>query len=229
MKLDPSDGHRYLPYIVVIIDELQNYIGNSFCNVEAILANTLPTALNVGCIFIATSKYPDLKVKSILNRLFAAKIAFHTSPRDSKSFIDVDEAKDLMLHGDALLKYNGNLTRFQTALIPDGVCQSIIEQIVSQQGYSMPYLLTEPQDSNSAWTEPQTFRDPLFEEAAQCVVASNFASATTLQRRYSIGYNRAGKIMDQLEAAGIVGPASGSKPRAVLVDSIQLKTILSKY
>jgi S-DNA-T family DNA segregation ATPase FtsK/SpoIIIE len=229
MKLDPSDGHRYLPYIVVIIDELQNYIGNSFCNVEAILANTLPTALNVGCIFIATSKYPDQKVKSILNRLFTAKIAFHTSPRDSKSFIDVDEAKDLMLHGDALLKYNGNLTRFQTALIPDDICQSIIEQIVSQQGYSMPYLLTEPQDSNSAWTQHQMSRDPMFDELARYVVTSGFASTSALQRRFSIGYNRAGLIMDQLESAGIVGPAMGAKPRAILVDSIQLETILSKY
>jgi S-DNA-T family DNA segregation ATPase FtsK/SpoIIIE len=153
---------------------------------------------------------------------------------DSKTILDRTGAHQLVGKGDMFFSTNGNLERVQCAFVDTPEVEAICESIANQPGYAHAYILPEfvPDSADSAAMGGQSGsaydRDPLFEEAAQYIVQSNSASTSSLQRRYSIGYNRAGKLMDQLEAAGVVGSASGSKPRQVLMDPAQLDMYLSR-
>jgi S-DNA-T family DNA segregation ATPase FtsK/SpoIIIE len=225
--LKPTDGHHYLPYIIVVIDEIQDYMGINGCNLETLITSVLPNALNVGCIFIVTTKYTNRKTISIFNQYFSTKVAFNMSQ------FNIDNANSLMSHNDALLHNKDNITRFQPTIFSDTLRDYIVEHIAMQQYFATPkpYILSESTQNSSSNNCIWDRMDDKFKDAARIVVSSNLASVSTstLQRYMGIGYNKAGKIMDQLEVAGIVGPTSGGKPRAVLVDSTQLEQILSKY
>ena len=151
---------------------------------------------------------------------------------DSKTILDRTGANQLIGRGDMLFSHNGEMQRVQCAFIDtpevEAICNCIDEQIGYEHAYYLPEFFPDAADNITVGGNNNFDRDSLFEEAARFIITSQTASTSSLQRRYSIGYNRAGKIMDQMEAAGIVGPAQGGKPRQVLMDSIQLEHILNQ-
>ena len=228
-RLNPEKGHRYLPYIVMIVDEFADLIMTAGKQVETPIARIAQKARAVGMHMIVATQRPSTNViTGIIKANFPGRIAFRVSQMvDSKTILDRTGANQLIGRGDMLFSHNGSMDRVQCAFIDTDEVQAICDHIDRQVGYEHAYYLPEPlvTDDEAISLSGSGDRDPLFEEAAQAIVQSGVASTSNLQRRYSIGYNRAGKIMDQLEAAGIVGPAQGSKPRQVLVDSIQLGRI----
>lgn len=230
--LNPEKGHRYMPYIVVIIDEFADLIMTAGKEIETPIARLAQKARAIGIHVILATQRPSANViTGIIKANFPARIAFAVaSGIDSRTVLDTMGAEHLIGRGDMLISLNSEMERIQCAFIDTPEVTAICEHIGNQAGYPHEYLLPEPQlGSEGEYTggnESFGDRDPLFDEAARFVISTNTASTSSLQRRYSIGYNRAGKIMDQMEAAGIVGPASGSKPRQVLVDAISLETIL---
>lgn len=230
----PKNGHRYLPYIVVIVDEFADLIMTAGKEIELPIARLAQKARAIGIhVIIATQRPSTNVVTGIIKANFPARIAFKVSSGvDSKTILDTTGAQQLIGRGDMLISNNSEMERVQCAFIDTPEVTEIVNFIGSQPGYSGPYELPEPivtgEGESSGGASGNNFgdRDPLFDEIARLVVNSNTASTSSLQRRYSIGYNRAGKIMDQLEAAGIVGPAQGGKARAVLVDPIALESIL---
>lgn len=232
--LNPEKGHRYLPYIVVIVDEFSDLIMTSGKEIELPIARIAQKARAVGIHMILATQRPSTNViTGIIRANFPARMAFKVSSGvDSKIILDTTGAQQLIGRGDMLLSTNSEIERVQCAFIDTPEVESICKFISKQPGYSNAYLLPEPlidADSNGYANDNASFsdRDPLFDEIARSIVNSNTASTSSLQRRYSIGYNRAGKIMDQMEAAGIVGPSQGGKPRVVLVDPITLESILN--
>lgn len=234
--LNPEKEHRFLPYIVVIVDEFSDLIMTAGKEVEIPIARIAQKARAVGIHMIIATQRPSANViTGIIRANFPARMAFKVSSGvDSKIILDTSGAQQLIGRGDMLLSNNSEMDRVQCAFIDTPEVDAICEHISKQQGYSEAYMLPEPLidgDSIGGGTTENmnTFgdRDPLFEEIARKIVNGNTASTSSLQRHYSIGYNRAGKIMDQMEAAGIVGPAQGGKPRAVLVDPITLESILN--
>ena len=233
-KLNPNDGHRFLPYIVVIVDEFSDLIMTAGKEVEVPIARLAQKARAVGMhVIIATQRPSTNVITGIIKANFPARIAFKVSSGvDSKTILDTTGAQQLIGRGDMLVSNSAPMVRVQCAFIDTPEVESICEHIARQPYAQGAYLLPEPiskseMDSSDASGNFGSERDPLFEEVARLVVTSNMASTSSLQRRYSIGYNRAGKIMDQLEAAGIVGPAQGGKPRSVLMDPISLDLLLS--
>lgn len=232
-KLNPAEGHKFLPYIVVVVDEFGDLIMVSGKNVEMPIARLAQKARAVGMhVIIATQRPSTNVITGIIKANFPARISFKVSSGvDSKTILDTPGAQHLIGRGDMLIFNNSEMVRVQCAFIDTPEVESICEYVERQPYAPGVYELPEPpmanNDDSLGGTGPVGDRDPLFEEAARRVVSSNTASTSSLQRVYSIGYNRAGKIMDQLEAAGIVGPSQGGKPRAVLVDPIGLETILS--
>jgi len=228
-RLNPEKGHRYLPYIVMIVDEFADLIMTAGKEVEKPIARIAQKARAVGMHMIIATQRPSTNViTGIIKANFPGRIAFRVSQMvDSKTILDRTGANQLIGRGDMLFSHNGSLDRVQCAFIDTSEVQAICNHIDQQVGYEHAYYLPEPVlENDSVSAGSLTDRDPLFEEAAELVVASGVASTSSLQRRYSIGYNRAGKIMDQLEAAGIVGPAQGGKPRQVLIDHMQLGSII---
>lgn len=232
----PTEGHRFMPYIVVIVDEFADLIMTAGKEIELPIARLAQKARAIGIhVIIATQRPSTNVVTGIIKANFPARVAFKVSSGvDSKTILDTTGAQHLIGKGDMLISNGGEMERIQCAFIDTPEVTDIVKFISEQPGYGGPYELPEPiitGDSadgpsgggSNTWGE----RDPLFDEIARLVVNSNTASTSSLQRRYSIGYNRAGKIMDQLEAAGIVGPAQGGKPRSVLVDPISLESILN--
>ncbi|MGM9821845.1 MAG: DNA translocase FtsK 4TM domain-containing protein [Muribaculaceae bacterium] len=228
-RLNPEKGHRYLPYIVMIVDEFADLIMTAGKQVETPIARIAQKARAVGMHLIVATQRPSTNViTGIIKANFPGRIAFRvTQMVDSRTILDCPGANQLIGRGDMLFSHNGKMERVQCAFIDTDEVEAICEHIDHQPGYEHAYYLPEPQlTDDEAVTVMSGERDPLFEECAAMIVQSGQASTSNLQRRYSIGYNRAGKIMDQLEQAGIVGPAQGSKPRQVLVDSIQLGRIM---
>lgn len=229
-RLNPEKGHRYLPYIVMIVDEFADLIMTAGKEVETPIARIAQKARAVGMHMIIATQRPSTNViTGIIKANFPGRIAFRVSQMvDSKTILDRTGANQLIGRGDMLFSINGEMTRVQCAFIDtpevDGICDCINEQIGYKFAYELPEYIPEASETGSIGN--LTDRDPLFEEAARAVVLSQTASTSSLQRRYSIGYNRAGKIMDQMEAAGIVGPSQGGKPRQILVDSLQLERML---
>ncbi len=229
-RLNPEKGHRYLPYIVVIVDEFADLIMTAGKEVETPIARIAQKARAVGMHMIIATQRPSTNViTGIIKANFPGRVAFRvTQMVDSKTILDRSGANQLIGRGDLLFSRDGEMDRVQCAFIDTDEVESICECIDAQIGYDHAYLLPEyiPESGEGGSMGNIADKDVLFEEAARFIVTSQTASTSSLQRRYSIGYNRAGKIMDQMEAAGIVGPSQGGKPRQVLVDSLQLERIL---
>ena len=229
-RLNPEKGHRFLPYIVIIIDEFGDLMITAGKEVETPITRIAQLARAVGMHMILATQRPSTNViTGIIKANFPGRIAFRVSQMvDSRTILDRPGANQLIGKGDMLFSHNGEMDRVQCAFISteeaEAICNSIDEQVGYPSAYYLPDYIPESDGGGSIGSINDL--DPLFKEAAQFVVSSNTASTSSLQRRYSIGYNRAGKIMDQLEAKGIVGPASGAKPRNVLVDSLTLERML---
>jgi len=230
-RLNPEKGHRFLPYIVIIVDEFADLIMMSGKSVEMPIARIAQKARAVGMHMIIATQRPSTNViTGIIKANFPGRIAFRVSQGvDSKTILDRMGANQLIGRGDMLFSHNGSMDRVQCAFIDTDEVEAICNHIDAQVGFEHAYYLPEPiqNEGDAQGLDSAGPIDPLFEEAAQFIVSSgSTASTSSLQRRYSIGYNRAGKIMDQLESAGIVGPASGAKPRQVLLDPFSLDQLL---
>ncbi len=231
-QLNPENGHRYLPYIVLVIDEFADLIMTAGKEVEQPICRLAQLARAVGIhLIIATQRPTTNIITGTIKANFPARIAFKvTSGIDSRTILDTGGAQRLIGRGDMLISLSGaDLVRIQCALIETEEIERLAEFIGDQRGYPQGFLLPEYLDENE---EPNKDFDPkqkdeFFNDAARLVVASQFGSTSLLQRKLQLGYNRAGRIIDQLEAAGIVGPYNGSKAREVLVhDEVQLEEIL---
>ena len=231
-KLNSLDGHRYLPYIVVIVDEFADLLMTVGKEVEKPIARLAQKARAVGIhVIIATQRPSTDVITGVIKANFPARIAFKVSSGvDSKTILDTTGAQQLIGRGDMLASNNSEITRVQCAFIDTPEVEEICEYIASQPHAPGPYILPEPEaspaDEAAGGFGPADDLDPLFKDVARKVVNGNNASTSSIQRLYSIGYNRAGRIMDQLERAGIVGPATGGKVRSVLVDMVSLEQIL---
>lgn len=233
-KLNPLEGHRFLPYIVVVVDEFSDLIMTAGKEVEIPIARLAQKARAVGMhVIIATQRPSTNVITGIIKANFPARIAFKVSSGvDSKTILDTTGAQQLIGRGDMLISNSSPMVRVQCAFIDtpevEEICDYIERQPYGQGAYQLPDPVVTGSDGNDGELGNNFGdKDPLFDEVARLIVSSNTASTSSLQRRYSIGYNRAGKIMDQLEAAGIVGPAHGGKPRSVLVDAVTLESILN--
>ena len=226
-RLNPNRGHRYLPYIVVIIDEFADLIMTAGREIETPLARLAQLARAVGIhLVIATQRPTTNIITGLIKANFPARIAFRvTSMIDSRTILDQPGANQLIGRGDMLISTGSELTRVQCAFVDTPEIERITEFIANQRGYLGAYELPEytPEGSDSEPTdrsEDLAHRDGMFDEVARFVVQNQQGSTSSIQRRFSIGYNRAGRLMDQIEAAGIVGKAEGSKPREVLLQDI---------
>lgn len=225
--LNPENGHRYLPYIVVIVDEFADLIMTAGKNVETPIARIAQLARAVGIHMIIATQRPTANIiTGTIKANFPARIAFKVAQAiDSRTIIDRTGANRLIGRGDMLFCSGGEPVRVQCAFVDTPEVEGLTSFIAKQQGYPAPFELPEvplPESSasGSSYSSDEPIHlDPLFSEAASMVVESGIGSTSFIQRKFSIGYNRAGKIMDQLESAGIVGPQIGSKPREVLCSS----------
>ncbi len=220
-KLNPEKGHQFLPFIVLVIDEFADLIMTAGKEVEMPIARLAQLARAVGIHLIIATQRPSVNIiTGTIKANFPARIAFKVSSKiDSRTILDIGGAEQLIGKGDMLISYNGELTRLQCAFVDTPEVDKITDFIGDQQGYTEAFMLPEYVDEKEF--ENKTFdatdRDPLFEDAAKLIVQSQSGSTSLLQRRMKLGYNRAGRLMDQLEAAGIVGPNQGSKVRDVMV------------
>ncbi len=232
-RLNPHKGHRYLPYIVVIIDEFADMIMTAGREIETPIARLAQLARAVGIhLVIATQRPTTNIITGVIKANFPARIAFRvTSMIDSRTIIDQPGANQLIGKGDMLVSTGSELVRVQCAFIDTPDVERITDFIFRQQGYPDAYELPEyvPEgDQGSAKNTDMGKLDPMFEEVARFVVQNRQGSTSSIQRRFEVGYNRAGRIMDQIEAAGIVGRAEGSKPREVLInDMMTLESLLA--
>lgn len=230
--LNPEKGHRYLPYIVVVVDEFADLIMTAGKDISMYIARIAQKARAVGMHMIIATQRPSTDIiTGMIKANFPGRIAFRVAQMvDSKTILDRPGANRLIGRGDMLFSHNSKLERVQCAFIDTPEVERLVDFISQQTGYPSAYPLPEPKIEGTGGPAVGAVdlskRDEMFDVCAQFVVQNSTASTSSLQRRFSIGYNKAGKIMDQLEAAGIVGPADGQKPRAVLVDYIQLEDIL---
>ena len=232
--LNPANGHRYLPYIVVVIDEFGDLIMTAGKEVELPIARLAQLARAVGIhLIIATQRPTTNIITGTIKANFPARVAFRvTSGIDSKTILDTGGAQQLIGRGDMLISLAGkDMLRMQCALIDTPEIERLVKYIGDQRGFSdedlftLPEYLDENEEPNKDFDAKS--KDEFFNDAARLVVASQFGSTSLLQRKLQLGYNRAGRIIDQLEAAGIVGPSNGSKPRDVLIhDEVTLEELL---
>lgn len=231
-RLNPKNGHKYMPYIVVIVDEFADLIMTAGKEISVHIARIAQKARAVGIHMIISTQRPSTDViTGMIKANFPARIAFRVaSGIDSKTILDRPGAHRLIGRGDMLFTHNSKLERVQCAFIDTPEVEALVGYISRQSSYTSAYLLPEPENSQNGGvvSDDLSRRDEMFETCARFVVTNSTASTSSLQRRFSIGYNKAGKIMDQLEAAHIVGPADGQRPRAVLMDSEALETFLSQ-
>ena len=232
-KLNPNDGHAFLPYLVLIIDEFADLIMTAGKEVETPIARLAQLARAVGIHLIIATQRPSVNViTGIIKANFPARIAFRVTSRvDSRTILDSGGADQLIGRGDMLFTQGNELIRLQCAFVDTPEVEKVTEYIGSQRAYPSAHMLPEYVGDESSSTLDNNIedRDPLFREAAEVVVNAQQGSASLLQRKLKLGYNRAGRIVDQLEAAGIVGPFEGSKAREVLFrDVIALHEFLEK-
>ena len=230
-KLNPENGHRFLPYIVLIIDEFADLIMTAGKEIETPIARLAQLARAIGIHLIVATQRPSVNViTGIIKANFPARIAFRvTSKIDSRTILDGPGADQLIGKGDMLYAGRSELIRLQCAFVDTPEVEKITEFIGSQRAYPEAYQLPEysGEESGSSLDNDIDDRDKLFEEAAFIIVRAQQGSASLLQRKLKLGYNRAGRLIDQLEAAGIVGGFEGSKARQVLVpDDISLRQLL---
>ncbi len=220
-KLNPQKGHQYLPFIVLVIDEFADLIMTAGKEVEMPIARLAQLARAVGIHLIIATQRPSVNIiTGTIKANFPARIAFKVSSKiDSRTILDTGGAEQLIGKGDMLISYNGELTRLQCAFVDTPEVEEVTDFIGRQRGYPQPFLLPEYVDEKEM--DGKNFdlneKDPLFEDAARLIVQNQMGSTSLLQRRMKLGYNRAGRLMDQLEATGVVGPNQGSKVRDVLI------------
>ena len=220
-KLNPENGHRYLPYIVLVIDEFADLIMTAGKEVETPIARLAQLARAIGIHLIVATQRPSVNViTGIIKANFPARLAFRvTSKIDSRTILDAGGADQLIGRGDLLFSPGNELIRLQCPFVDTPEVERICDFIGEQQGYADAFLLPEyvGEASTNQGSMDDEDRDVLFDDAALIVVKSQQGSASLLQRKLKLGYNRAGRIVDQLESAGIIGPFSGSKARDVLI------------
>ncbi len=230
-KLNPENGHRFLPYIVLVIDEFADLIMTAGKEIETPIARLAQLARAIGIHLIVATQRPSVNViTGIIKANFPTRIAFRvTSKIDSRTILDFQGADQLIGKGDLLISTGSELTRLQCAFIDTPEVERLTDFIGSQRAYPDAHILPEyiGEESSSSTDVNISDRDELFGEAAELIVLAQQGSASLLQRKLKLGYNRAGRIIDQLEAAGIVGHFEGSKARQVLVhDSLALRQLL---
>ena len=232
-KLNPNNGHRYLPYIVLVVDEFADLIMTAGKEVEMPIARLAQLARAIGIHLIIATQRPSVNIiTGTIKANFPSRIAFRvTSKIDSRTILDTGGAEQLIGRGDMLYSNGNDLIRLQCAFVDTPEVEKITDFIGDQQGYPDAHLLPEyvGEGGESGGENFEDMdRDALFEDAARVVVMNQQGSASLLQRKLKLGYNRAGRIVDQLEAAGIIGPFEGSKARQVLIpDEISLEQHLS--
>lgn len=232
-KLNPKKGHKYLPYIVVVVDEFADLIVTAGKEVEIPLTRLAQVARATGIHLIIATQRPSVNIiTGTIKANFPARIAFRVQAMiDSKTILDSKGAEQLVGKGDMLFSFGGDLIRLQCPFVDTPEVESITEFIGAQRGYPEAFKLPEyiDEDAEGPDSLDPSERDEFFAEAARLIVAHQQGSASLIQRKLSLGYNRAGRIVDQLEAAGIIGPFKGSKAREVLIkDSVTLEQLLSK-
>lgn len=232
-KLNPDKGHYFMPYIVLVIDELADLMMTAGKEIEGPIARLAQLARAIGIHLVVATQRPSVNViTGIIKANFPARLSFRvTSKIDSRTILDTGGADQLIGMGDMLLSHGSEITRIQCAFLDTPEVESICDWIGEQKGYSDAYLLPEfeGEDGNSGVGQIDlSDRDPLFDDAARLIVMHQQGSTSLIQRKLKLGYNRAGRIIDQLEAAGIVGSFEGSKAREVLVqDDASLERLLT--
>ena len=220
-KLNPEKGHQFLPFIVLVVDEFADLIMTAGKEIELPIARLAQLARAVGIHLIIATQRPSVNIiTGTIKANFPARVAFKVSSKiDSRTILDMGGAEQLIGKGDMLISYNGDIVRLQCAFVDTPEVDKIVDFIGEQRGYPQPFLLPEYIDEKEM--EGKDFdlsdRDSQFEIAARLIVANQSGSTSLLQRRLKLGYNRAGRLMDQLEAAGVVGMNQGSKVREVLI------------
>lgn len=218
-KLNPEKGHQYLPFIVLVVDEFADLIMTAGKEVEMPIARLAQLARAVGIHLIIATQRPSVNIiTGTIKANFPARIAFKVSSKiDSRTILDAGGAEQLIGKGDMLISYNGEIVRLQCAFVDTPEVENVCKFIGDQRGYPQAFLLPEyidEKDMDGREIDVND-RDPLFADAARLIVQNQVGSTSLIQRRMKLGYNRAGRLMDQLEAAGIVGPNLGSKAREV--------------
>jgi S-DNA-T family DNA segregation ATPase FtsK/SpoIIIE len=221
-RLNPQKGHQYLPFIVLVVDEFADLIMTAGKEVEMPIARLAQLARAIGIHLIIATQRPSVNIiTGTIKANFPARIAFKVSSKiDSRTILDAGGAEQLIGKGDMLISYNGEIVRLQCAFVDTPEVEKIVDYISDQRGYAQAFMLPEYVDEKElekGGDFDSSDRDPLFEEAARLIVQNQVGSTSLIQRRMKLGYNRAGRLMDQLEAAGVVGPNQGSKAREVLI------------
>ena len=231
-KLNPEKGHKYMPYIVVVIDEFADLIMTAGKEIELPIARIAQLARAVGIHMIIATQRPSVTIiTGVIKANFPARIAFKVASMiDSRTILDQPGANQLIGKGDMLIAAGSDVTRVQCAFVDTPEVESICAFISEQRGYPTAFLLPEyvGDEEPGPGEVDLNNKDELFDDAARVVVMNQMGSTSMIQRKFSIGYNRAGRIMDQLEAAGVVGPSEGSKARQVLIqDEYTLEQLLN--
>jgi len=232
-KLNPENGHKFMPYIVLVIDELADLMMTAGKEIEAPIARLAQLARAIGIHLVVATQRPSVNViTGIIKANFPARLSFRvTSKIDSRTILDAGGAEQLIGMGDMLLSMGSDVIRLQCAFLDTPEVDAVCDWIGEQRGYSDAYLLPEfvgeEGDSGIGGIDLDD-RDPLFDDAARLIVRHQQGSTSLIQRKLKLGYNRSGRIIDQLEAAGIVGPFEGSKAREVLIqDETNLEQLLN--
>ncbi len=233
-RLNPNEGHRYLPYIVLVVDEFADLIMTAGKEIELPIARLAQLSRAIGIHLIIATQRPSVNIiTGTIKANFPARIAFRVASKiDSRTILDTGGADQLIGRGDMLVSNGSELIRVQCAFIDTPEIDKMTEFIGAQRGYidafHLPEFVEDNGNTDNTNSDPNE-RDELFEEAARIIVSSQQGSTSLLQRKLKLGYNRAGRLIDQLEAAGIVGPFEGSKAREVKIkDEVALEQILNK-
>ncbi|MDG1434661.1 MAG: DNA translocase FtsK [Saprospiraceae bacterium] len=232
-RLNPNKGHKFMPFIILVVDEFADLIMTAGKEVELPIGRLAQLSRAVGIHLIIATQRPSVNIiTGVIKANFPARIAFKVTARvDSRTILDTGGADRLIGRGDMLLSYGSDLVRLQCAFVDTPEVEKVIDFIGSQRGYATPFFLPEFHGDDDDSTKPGAVNtkdlDDNFEDAARLIVQNQHGSTSMIQRRLKLGYNRAGRIMDQLEALGIVGPSVGSKAREVLIyDEIELERYL---
>lgn len=232
-QLNPNNGHRFLPFLILVIDEFADLIMTAGKEIELPIGRLAQLARAVGLHLIIATQRPSVNIiTGVIKANFPARIAYKVTAKvDSRTILDAGGADQLVGQGDMLLSVGGNMIRLQCAFVDTPEVEQVIHFISEQRGYAEPFMLPEfhgdDEDHGGTGRFSLSDLDEMWEDAARLVVQNQHGSTSMIQRRLKLGYNRAGRIMDQLESLGIVGPSEGSKPREVLIyDEIELERYL---
>ena len=235
-KLNPNNGHQFMPFIVLVIDEFADLIMTAGKEIELPIGRLAQLARAVGIHLVIATQRPSVNIiTGVIKANFPARIAYKVSAKvDSRTILDASGAEQLVGRGDMLFSVGGDMIRLQCAFVDTPEVEKVIQFIADQRGYPEPFFLPEFHGDDDNLNEPGAFDptdvDDMMEDAARLIVQSQHGSTSMIQRRLKLGYNRAGRIMDQLEAIGVVGPSEGSKPREVLIyDEMELERYLETW